>query len=172
MELQRAESNLKPFIECPCGCTMFGHPRARAWKDGLGPHVRKCPCKRCQAPRFKKNASRRERKIGKAVGGARNPGSGAWGGADTVGGVALVEETANVGVTRGIRRWWESKTVTNKVSRLYEHALQPRALVLSWDARDPQLLEADAPGRVQPQIVVMTYADWVQLCALAQDAAA
>jgi hypothetical protein len=75
-----------------------------------------------------------------------------------VSGPVDIEETANVSIVRGVRRWWESKTVRTKVAALYSRALVPRALVLSW--------EVSPGGPKRRQIVVLTYDDFRWLLGL------
>ena len=157
MELEGHWSNLKPLLEeCVCGCETIGRPRARAWQDGLGPHVKLCPCRRCAGPRFKKNASRRERKVAAAVGGRRNIGSGAFGGSDTIGGVVNIEETMQESLVKGLRRWWTSKGVQTKTTKLLQQKVIPNAFVASWDGK--------------ARLVVMEYPDFVNLCQQVIDA--
>lgn len=134
-------------IQCPCGCGAFGSLRQKVMRDGLR-HISRCPCKRCQAPRFKQRARKRENTVAKAVSGERSYASGVLSGADVVG-VVDCEETANQAIVRGVRRWWNSAGVQRKVARLYQRQLRPRALVLS----DPQ-----------PWLVVMTFEDFEWLC--------
>jgi hypothetical protein len=151
-------SNPKPSLEeCACGCGTVGRPRARAWLDGLPAHVKLCTCRRCQAPRFKQRASRRERKVAQAVGGRRNIGSGAFGGSDVVGGLVNIEETAQESLVRGLRRWWMSKQIQSKTARLLEQRLIPNAFVASWDGK--------------ARLVVMEWDSFKQLCQQIQDAA-
>ncbi len=150
---------LKPDPEeCACGCGVVGRPKKQAWKDGLPPHVARCDCPRCRAPRYKRNAARRERRIGADVGGRRNIGSGAFGGADTIGGVCNCEETAKESLVGPLRRWWGTKAMQEKTTRLLEQRLIPNAFVASWDGK--------------PRLVVMEYDSFRQLCELARDAAA
>lgn len=145
---------LKPDpVVCPCGCGLVGQPRRKAWRDGLGPHVKRCGCRRCVGGRQRAKARVREHKVARAVGGQREVLSGALSGTDVTGGVCDVEETANVAVCRGVRRWWESKGVQTKVARLMARRVLPRALVLHWER--------------QHRIVVMPYGDWVELCQMA-----
>jgi hypothetical protein len=132
--------------DCPCGCGVFGTPKVRAWGDGLR-HVRGCPCRRCVGSRQRPNARRRERRLALDVGGEVQVLSGALSGADVVGHLWSFEETANVEVVRGFRRWWTSKTVRNKVARLFARRGEARALVLSWDGR--------------PQVVITSYEDFI-----------
>lgn len=145
-------------IDCPCGCGVYGSPRARPSRDGLV-HARRCPCKRCAAGRYRRNAYRREKTVARATGGQRNIASGRLGGFDTIGGAVEVEETAEVAVVRGFRRWYGSKTFAGKFGRLFGRAgLRPRAAVLSWDGK--------------PQAVILPFGDLAQLCALRTDASA
>jgi hypothetical protein len=118
--------------------------------DGLGPHVKRCECRRCRAGRYKANASRRERRIGKDLNARRNPGSGAWGGSDILGAICEIEETANVGLLAGLRRWVTSKGFVAKTATIHAQTLKPAAFVASWDGK--------------PRWVVMRYPDFVNLC--------
>lgn len=146
------EPRLKPDLEpCSCGCLAVGRPRARAWKDGLPPHARNCECRRCKAPNYRRAAAKRERQIAKDTGGERQALSGALCGADVCGPFVDIEETANADITRGIRRWWESKGTATKVARLMARSNGvPKCLVLSWDRRR--------------RVVVMTYDSFRNLC--------
>jgi len=142
---------LKPaWMPCPCGCGESGPPRARAWNDGLEAHVRRCPCRRCRATRYKNNASRRERKIGKDLGARRNPGSGAWGGSDILGAVCEIEETSNVSLLAGFKRWVTGKGFTTKTAVIHGQTLKPAAFIASWDGK--------------PRWAIMRYQDFVNLC--------
>lgn len=139
---------------CPCShasCARTGPLRKKPWVDGR--HVKGCPCNRCIGGRVKARARRREHKVAKAVGGKRNIGSGAFGGYDTVGGVCDVEETANVAIVRGLKRWWLSAQVQTKCGRLLQYRLRPRTFVASWDGK--------------PQLAVMPFDDYAELCQLA-----
>lgn len=137
-------------ILCPCGdekCGRTGVPQMRRRGDGLY-HVRLCPCRRCVASRVRKRAGTRERLIARTIGGTREPLSGALSGADVVHARIRIEETANVALTRGLRRWWESKQTETKVLRLFGGDL-PGAFVASWDG--------------SPRVVVMPYEGFVRL---------
>lgn len=131
--------------DCACGCGTFGTPTKKLQRDGLH-HVGRCPCARCRAPRHKKNASRRERKIARDAGGERSPLSGALNGYDGRAGLDVWEETSAEAVVRGIRKWWQSKTVTDKIERLMKLSGVNRHLILSWDGK--------------PRLVVTPYDDW------------
>lgn len=109
-------------------------------------HVYGCKCSRCEGSRHKNRARLREHRAAQAVGGYRNPGSGAWGGFDTRKGKVNVEETSNNTIVRGFKRWWGTKAVTKKLSKLFADTSKPRALVLSWDNK--------------PQIAIMPFEDW------------
>lgn len=122
--------------------------------DGLH-HNPNCPCRRCIGSRVKQRAGNRERKVGKALGGNRNIGSGAFGGHDTTGTLCAIEETAHQAIVRGLKRWWYSKQVSEKFGKVMAQKAQPAAAVLSWEGK--------------AQLVVMRFADFVQLCALIQD---
>jgi len=138
---------LKPDpVECGCGCGRVGQPKVRAWSDGIR-HVRACDCRRCRAPRHKQNASRRERQIAKVTGGAREPLSGALSGRDGSSGLWSWEETSAVAITRGFRRWAESKGVRAKCARLFARSGERHALILSWDGK--------------PRWVVVPFESWV-----------
>lgn len=140
--------------DCVCGCGTFGSPRRKAWQDGLGPHSKLCPCRRCEGSRHKKNAGARERRIAKNTGMERSPLSGGVSGFD-LSGVCWVEETSNRAITRGLRRWWDSQGVTKKLSRLLElPPVKPKALMLSWDGK--------------PQLVIMPFDSWNELQQLAE----
>lgn len=141
---------------CPCDddrCPKYGTLRLKVWSDGSR-HIKLCPCRRCSGGRTKARARAREHKVATAVGGRRNPGSGAFGGVDTIEGRVLVEETANVSLIRGLRRWWESAQIRNKVATLYSTSLLPRAFVASWSEG----------GKTKPRLAVMTFEDLKILC--------
>ncbi len=146
-------SLLKPdAVPCPCGCGVESQPRVKRSRDGTH-HARECRCRRCTAPTHRRNARRRENAIAKATGGNREPLSGALSGVDVSGPLVEIEETSNVALTRGLSRWWNSKQVQAKVSRLYKHGKMsgvPSAFVASWDGK--------------PRLVVMTYVDFAALC--------
>ncbi len=139
-------SNLKPKLDCPCGCGTYGMPRRKAWGDGLR-HVRLCPCRRCAGSRHRGKANRRENRIAADLGGNREPLSGGLSGADVRAHMWSFEETSNEAVVRGFRRWWTSKTVRSKVARLNARHGEAHALILSWDGR--------------PQAVITAYEDFV-----------
>ena len=143
--------NFKPeAVVCPCGCEKVGQPRRKPWNDGLPAHVRGCkPCRRCTGSRQKPKASARERRVAKAIGGERHVLSGALSGVDVSNSVVDIEETAGEAIARGLRRWWESKAVTNKVARLYSRRVLPHAFLV-WIA----------PRR---GLVVMTFEDFCVL---------
>lgn len=132
--------------DCPCGCGTFGTARRRAWNDGLEPHVNRCPCRRCKAPRHKNNASRRENRIAKDTGGERSALSGALSGYDGRSGLHVWEETSQVAITRTFRKWVESKGVTDKLERLMNLSGYNRHFILSWDGK--------------PRWVCTPYEDW------------
>jgi hypothetical protein len=133
-------------LDCPCGCGLFGSPRRKAWGDGLR-HVKLCDCRRCVGGRQRPKSRQRENRIAKDLGGTREPLSGGLSGADVVAHMWSFEETSNLTVVRGFRRWWTSKTVTTKVARLFARDGEAHALVLSWDGR--------------PQVVIAPYEDFV-----------
>jgi hypothetical protein len=140
--------------ECPCGCQQFGVVRTRMMGDGLY-HVKLCPCRRCQGARHKPRSRAREHKVAKAVGGTRNIGSGAFGGTDVKGGVLEIEETSNVGLVAGLKRWWLSKQIQDKTEVLMAQKLRPRAFVASWNGK--------------PQLAVLTFDDLRWLCEMRGD---
>lgn len=143
-------SDPKPDLDaCVCGCGVVARPRVKAWQDGLGPHNRGCPCRRCVGGRQSSRARRREHRVAKAAGGAREPFSGALSGVDGRAGLTVWEDTANVALTRGFRRWIESKGTTSKMSRLMARTGVRRAYVLAWDSK--------------PRWVVMPFTDWADL---------
>jgi len=104
-----------------------------------------------------KRAAVRERKVAAAVGGSREPRSGAERGVDVSGSVVWIEETSNLAIVRGIKRWWESKAVTRKVRRLHSQSVVPSALVLSWAGK--------------AQLVAMRAADFYQIVSDQKDEA-
>lgn len=148
--MPQVEPNFKEsqYGICPCGCETYARYRTTAWRDGLGPHVRTCPCRRCVGGRQRPKARRRENRIAKDTQGHRELLSGGVTGRDvTTGDGVWIEETSNVTVVRGIRRWWESKTVRSKTHRILHQYQAPAALIVSWDGK--------------PQLVVQTYQDWL-----------
>lgn len=84
--------------------------------------------------------------MAKDTGGAREPLSGGLSGIDGRSGLWVWEETAQVSLVRGVRRWWESKQVQAKTARLMARHGVARAFVLSWDGK--------------PRLVVVPYDDW------------
>lgn len=65
-------SNLKPDLEpCVCGCETVARPRTKAWADGLGPHARGCPCRRCLGSRSNKGGHRKQGKALRGIGAPR-----------------------------------------------------------------------------------------------------
>lgn len=149
------ETRFKPEpFSCPCGCLVVGRPRRKAWQDGLGPHVRLCPCIRCRGSRTKQRSTKREKRIAQDIGGERSYASGVLSGCD-VSGPCDVEETAHLRYAAGIRRWWNSKGVQTKTARLYaRNNGMPKAFVLTDET---------------PWLVVMTYPDWVQAFKMTED---
>ncbi len=128
-----------PFLgptreECPCGCGTYGVVRQKVMRDGLS-HVRRCPCKRCKAPRHKTNASNRERKIARQTGGERSVLSGALSGYDGRAGLHVWEETSQESIVRGFRKWIEGKGVVDKFGRLENLSGYYRHRILSWDGK-------------------------------------
>lgn len=149
-------SNPKPDLaECVCGCGLVGRPRVKQWADGLGPHVKRCPCRRCSGGRHKARAGVRERRIARDTGGQRSELSGALSGYDGRAGLDVWEETTNKAITRGFFRWWDGKGVQAKVERLYGLGGVRRHLVLE---------EPESKRRM----VITPYEDW---CQLVEDAA-
>jgi hypothetical protein len=137
--------------DCVCGCGVYGTLRRQPWRDGLGPHVKTCPCRRCSGRRYKQQASRRERKVARMIEGKREWGSGAGGRAD-VSGVVNIEETANRAVLAGLKRWWYGKGTQAKVAAIMKLKTAPPAFVASW---------SDAPHLApKPQLVVMRWDDF------------
>lgn len=137
--------------DCPCGCGSFGTPKKKAWRDGLH-HVRSCPCKRCVGGRQRGLERKRVNSIAKRTGGSRDPLSGQLSGADGRVGLWVYEETSNVAVCRGFRRWIESKGVESKMRRTMGLSGVNRALILSWSF---------GPNTgTKPRWVVMPYEDW------------
>lgn len=145
------QCNLKPdFGACVCGCGTVARPRVKQWADGLGPHARGCPCRRCTGGRQSGKARRREHKVAKALGGERQPMSGNLSGYDIGSGLWRAEETANVALVRGFRRWVESKQVRTKLARLMALTGVRRAFVVSWDGK--------------ARWVVIPFDDWANQC--------
>jgi hypothetical protein len=128
-------------IPCPCGCGKVDVPRARRSRDGLY-HVRNCDakvCASCRGRRAGQRASARERKAFKSLpGGFREVLSGAVSGFDGGCPWLVYEETANVSLVAGLRRWWERESVQRKTARILAADL-PGAFIASWDGR-PQLV--------------------------------
>lgn len=146
MSAIQVTSFLKPEPEsCQCGCGLFGQPRVKAWKDGTR-HVRTCGCRRCVGGRQTPKARRRENRVAKAAGGTREPMSGNLSGVDGRSGLWVWEETANVSLVRGFRRWIESKQVQTKLARMMAKTGVRRAYIVSWDGK--------------PRWAVVPFADW------------
>lgn len=129
--------NFKPLVDCACGCGMSGTPRRKAWVDGF--HVRRCACRRCVGSRQRGNARRRENRVANELGGSREVMSGALSGVDVRAGMWVFEETAEVRIVQGLRRWWSSKQTTTKLARIMARRGEARAFVASWDGK-PQLV--------------------------------
>jgi hypothetical protein len=141
------QPRLKPDpTVCVCGCGLVGQPKARAYRDGLGPHVRRCTCRRCSAPRHKANASRRERRIAKDTGGERSVLSGALSGYDGRAGLHVWEETSERAIVQTFQRWIMSKHVQSKLERLFNLSGYYRHFILSWGGK--------------PRWVLTPYEDW------------
>lgn len=137
---------LKPELEpCACGCGLQGRPRKKVWKDGTA-HVPRCQCRRCKGGRQGGNARRRENRIAKQTGGERAVMSGALSGYDGRSGLWVWEETSNVALVQGLRRWWESKQIRTKTARLMALNGYARAFIATWDGK--------------PRLVVIPYEDW------------
>lgn len=139
-------SNLKPDpLPCVCGCQLVGAVRKKEWQDGLGPHVKGCLCRRCSGGRQRPRSRGRENRVAKDTDGSREAMSGALSGVDGRAGLWVWEETAQANIVAGLRRWWNSKQVTEKTARLLKHA-GARAFIASWDGK--------------PRLVVIPYEDW------------
>lgn len=133
---------------CACGCGLLGRPKVKAWANGVRCN-KGCQCRRCVGGRQTGKARRRENRIARELGLERSVLSGALNGADLVG-YLEIEETSNVAIVRGLRRWWGSQQVRAKVARLYARpGTAPKAFVASWDGR--------------PRLVVMEYEDAARL---------
>lgn len=152
--MSEVHSKLKEMAECGCGCGKYGILRVKTWRNGQR-CVRRCECRRCKAPRHKNNATRRENLIAKKTGGSREPLSGALSGIDGKAGLWEWEETSNGALTRGFRRWVESKQVTDKTARLMKRIGARRAFILSWDGK--------------PRWVVIPFDDWANQAAAELD---
>lgn len=131
---------------CPCGCGTVGQPRRKVWQDGLAPHSRGCPCRRCVGGRQRGKSRQREHRVARDTGGVREPLSGALSGVDGRAGLWIWEETSNASLCRGLRRWWNTKQVRAKVARLYGRpGGEYRAVILTDE---------------KPHLVVMLYEDF------------
>lgn len=146
------ETRFKESDACECGCGKRGVLK-KAWRSNDQRCVRGCECRQCVGGKVKDRARRREHTVARGNHGQRNPGSGAFGGLDGIGGVCSWEETANVAIIAGLKRWWLAKGTQGKVAKLLADTLRPRAFVASWDGR--------------PRLVVMPYEDWCALIDLA-----
>jgi hypothetical protein len=143
------ESRLKPDpAACVCGCGVIAQPRAKEWRDGLGPHARSCQCVRCKGGRTRSRSRRQEHRTARETGGTREPLSGALSGIDGRAGLHVWEETAEVQVCRGLRRWWTGKGTQRKLRRLLARRGEYRAFI----AKDEK-----------PWLVVMPFEDWAAL---------
>jgi hypothetical protein len=139
------------YADCGCGCGLYGALRVRAWRNGV--HcVRRCSCRQCQGGRTKARARRREGKMARQINAERTWGSGVIAGYDLGGANVEIEETANVALVAGLKRWWFSKQVQTKLARLLARSLRPRFFVASWDGK--------------PRLVVGKWEDFVQVLAL------
>lgn len=148
---RQVEPNFVNRSDCGCGCGRYGVPRKPHRSNGRV-CVRGCKCRQCEGGRAKGRATKREHTTAAATGGRRNIGSGAFGGSDVAGGLCEVEETANVALVRGIKRWWTSEQMQRKTAGLFATGAKPRAFVASW-RNDPR-------KAAEPQLVVMTFSDW------------
>lgn len=137
--------------ECPCGCGTYGTPRKKQWQDGLGGHVKGCPCKRCVGGRQRGRSRVRENKVARLTGGTREPLSGALSGVDGRSGLTVWEETANVAINRGLFKWWDGKGTQEKVHRMMLLSGVRRAFI------------ASRPATEGPSLVVMLLEDWADL---------
>lgn len=131
--------------DCGCGCGLFGTLRVKTWRNGQR-CVRLCQCRRCVGGRQRPKATRRESKIAKDTGGSREPLSGALSGVDGRSALWVWEETANVSIVRGFKRWIEGKGTTTKISRMMAKTGVRRAFIVGWDGK--------------PQWAIVPYADW------------
>lgn len=122
---------------CECGCGKVGTLRMKRSRDGRY-HVHRCQCRSCKGRRARTNSAARERKVAAAVNGTREVLSGAVSGADVSSPWLVYEETANIGLVAGLRRWWERPVVIRKTAKILAADL-PGAFVASWDGR-PQLV--------------------------------
>lgn len=138
----RLKSDPEP---CACGCGLVGRPRVKVMRDGLQ-HVRLCKCRRCVGGRQPGKARKRENKIAKQTGGERSVMSGALSGYDGRSGLWVWEETSNVQLVQGLKRWWLSKQVQAKTARLMTHNGYACAFIATWDGK--------------PRLVVTPYEDW------------
>lgn len=135
-------------IECPCGCGIEGEQRKRAWRDGKPAHVKRCPCRRCVGSRQRNKARVREHQIALDTGGEREPLSGSISGIDGRAGSWVWEETGNQAIARGLRKWWDSSAVQNKIKRLMERPDGERRVLILTDEK--------------PWLVIMPYESWVE----------
>jgi hypothetical protein len=147
LPLREVTPRLKPDpVECVCGCGTLGQPRRKAWNDGLAAHVKGCPCRRCVGSRQRGKSRKREHRVARDTGGQREIFSGQLSGVDGRAGLWVWEETSEQAVCRGLRRWWNAKTVRTKVARLYGRpGGEYRAVILTDE---------------KPHLVVMLYEDW------------
>lgn len=121
--------------ECVCGCGLYGSPRVKVWRGETVGHVRACACPRCRGGRTKSQARVRENRIAKDWGLERSYGSGVISGYDLSDDLIEIEETAQVSLVRGLKRWWLSAQIQNKMARLLSRNLRSRAFVASWDGK-------------------------------------
>jgi hypothetical protein len=125
--------------DCPCGCGGFGVLRKRTG------HVKRCPCRRCEAGRYGRRAYVRERKIAKDVGGERQPLSGAMGGADVLAAGVCIEETAQKSICGPVRTAWRKKAA--RINERRHRYGETGALILTDEL---------------PWLVVTPYEDWIR----------
>lgn len=146
--------NFRVQVDCECGCGAFGTARASAWASDGKVHTRNCVCSVCSAAKHRPQATRREKKLAKAIGGNRDNRSGGLSGFDVRNLVVEVEETTDQAIVGTIRRWWDSKRVKAKRARLWARTFSDaeKALVLQWDDEEGRgglvVMELDAFTRL------------------------
>lgn len=145
---------LKPDPEpCICGCGVVAQLRSKTWGGETGPHVKRCTCRKCKGGRQRGTARKREQRIAKRLGGYAEPDSGQKSGVDIrIDDVVWIEETSNVSLLAGLKRWWLSKGTETKLQRIRRRAKimgVPVAFVGSWEGK--------------PQVVVMSFDDFENL---------
>jgi hypothetical protein len=154
-------------IYCPCGCGKFGVPRVRRSRDGLF-HTRNCgPCRSCDGRRARNRSSSRERVIAKSIpNGVREVLSGAVSGHDVGCPWLVYEETHNVGLVAGLRRWWEREAVQRKTARILAAEL-PGAFIASWDG-SPRVVVMSWEGHRRLLQIIATLAESAAPCVCVQ----